>query len=68
MESANKLAFMKRYDKLGLPEQLQSMLELRSEGHLLELQTITPLLQKIVEDGSLMNLARQRARQLIKSQ
>src|SRR5947209_2502829 len=68
MESANKLAFMKRYDKLGLPEQLQSMLELRSEGHLLELQTITPLLQKIVEDGSLMNLARQRARQLIQSQ
>ena len=68
MESANKLAFMKRYDKLGLPEQLQSMLELRSEGHLLELQTITPLLQKIAEDGSLMNLARQRARQLIKSQ
>ena len=49
-------------------EQLQSMLELRSEGHLLELQTITPLLQKIAEDGSLMNLARQRARQLIKSQ
>ncbi len=68
MESANKLAFMKRYDKLGLPEQLQSMLELRSEGHLLELQTIIPLLQKIAEDGSLMNLARQRARQLIQSQ
>jgi len=38
------------------------------EGKLLGLQTITPLLQKIVEDGSLMNLARQRTRQLIKSQ
>lgn len=68
MEFGNKLAFMKRFDKLGLPEQLQSMLELRSEGHLLEIQTITPLLQKIAEDGSLMNLARQRARQLIQSQ
>jgi hypothetical protein len=65
MEYGNKLSFMKRFDKLGLPDQLQSMLELRSEGHLLELQTIAPLLQKIAEDASLMNLARQRARQLM---
>jgi len=65
MEFGNKLAFMKRFDRLGLPDQLQSMLELRSEGHLLEIQTITPLLQKIAEDSSLMNLARQRARQLM---
>jgi hypothetical protein len=65
LEYGNKLAFMKRFDKLGLPDQLQSMLELRSEGHLLEIQTITPLLEKIAEDSSLMNLARQRARQLM---
>jgi hypothetical protein len=65
MEYGNKLAFMKRFDRLGLPDQLRSMLELRSEGRLLEIQTITPLLQKIAEDSSLMNLARQRARQLM---
>jgi hypothetical protein len=65
MEYGNKLAFMKRFDRLGLPDQLRSMLELRSEGRLLEIQTLAPLLQKIAEDSSLMNLARQRARQLM---
>jgi len=65
LESGSKLAFMKRFDRLGLPDQLQNMQRLRAEGHLLELQTITPLLQQIAQDSSLMNLARQRARQLM---
>ena len=68
LESGSKLAFMKRFDRLGLPEQLQNMQRLRAEGHLLELQTITPLLQQIAQDSSLMNLARQRARQLMQGQ
>jgi hypothetical protein len=68
MESGNKLAFMKRFDRLGLADQLLHMQELRSEGHLLELQTITPLLQQIAQDSAVMNLARQRARLLIQSQ
>lgn len=65
LEYGKKLAFMKRFDRLGLPDELQNMVRMHSEGHLLELQTITPLLQQIAQDPSLMNLARQRARQLI---
>lgn len=68
LECGSKLAFMKRFDRLGLPDQLQNMQRLRADGHLLELQTITPLLQQIAQDSSLMNLARQRARQLMQGQ
>lgn len=68
MESSSKLEYLKRFDKLGLPDELLSMLQLRSEGHLLELQTIAPLLRQIAQDSSLMNLARQRAQQLMQSQ
>ncbi len=68
MESGSKLEYMKRFDKLGLPDELQNMLRLRSEGHLLEVQSIAPLLRQIAQDSSLMNLARQRAQQLMEAQ
>jgi hypothetical protein len=68
MESGSKLEYLKRFDKLGLPEELQNMLRLRSEGHLLEVQSIAPLLRQIAQDSSQMNLARQRAQQLMQGQ
>ncbi|HZR29903.1 MAG TPA: hypothetical protein VFA71_14085 [Terriglobales bacterium] len=68
MESGSKLEYLKRFDKLGLPEELQNMLRLRSEGHLLELQSIAPVLRQIAQDSSQMNLARQRAQRLMDGQ
>jgi len=68
MESGSKLEYLKRFDKLGLPDELQNMLRLRSEGHLLEVQSIAPVLRQIAQDSSQMNLARQRAQQLMDGQ
>ncbi|HTC93871.1 MAG TPA: hypothetical protein VK699_10500 [Terriglobales bacterium] len=68
MESGSKLEYLKRFDKLGLPEELLNMLRMRSEGHLLEIQSIAPVLRQIAQDSSQMNLARQRAQQLMDGQ
>jgi hypothetical protein len=68
MESGSKIEYLKRFDKLGLPEELANMLRLRSEGHLLEIQSIAPVLRQIAQDSSQMNLARQRAQQLMDGQ
>ena len=65
IESGRKLQFKHRFDKLGLEDELKGM-ESAAENHdLAELQLIAPTLESIVEDVSVLNIARQRAKRLL---
>jgi hypothetical protein len=65
IEHGRKLAFLRRFDKLGLEDELKAM-ENAAEGHnLAELQIIAPTLDSIASDRSILNIARQRAQKLL---
>ena len=64
-EAAYELDRLRRYDRLGLNQQLQRMEEMAKSGWLRELQVIAPLLEKIANDIEIMNIARQRAQHLL---
>ena len=65
VEHGRKLKFLRRFDKLGLEAELKGM-ESAAEGHnLVELQVIAPMLESIVGDSSILNIARQRAQRLL---
>ena len=64
IEHGRKLQFLRRFDKLGLEEELKAM-EAAAENHnLAQLQIIQPTLQSIAEDTAVLNIARQRAKKL----
>ena len=64
IEHGRKLKFLRRFDKLGLEEELKAM-ENAEEGHnLSELKIIAPMLESIAEDSTVLNIARQRAKKL----
>jgi hypothetical protein len=65
IEHGRKLQFMRRFDKLSLDAELKSMEELAKDGYLTEIQIIAPLLQNIVNDTSVLHMARQRAQRLL---
>ncbi len=65
IEHGRKLAFLRRFDKLGLEDELKAM-ENAAEGHnLAELQIIAPTLDSIASDRTVLNIARQRAQKLL---
>jgi hypothetical protein len=65
IEHGRKLVFLRRFDKLGLEEELKAM-ESAAEGHnLAELQIIAPMLESIAGDRTVLNIARQRAQKLL---
>ena len=63
-ESARRLLFLRRFDRLGLDAQLQSMEEMAKSDTLGELQSIAPLLRQIADDPGVMHVARERASRL----
>jgi hypothetical protein len=65
VEHGRKLEFLHRYDKLGLEAQLKGMEDELQNHYLAEVQIITPVLESIAGDSSVMNIARQRARRLL---
>jgi hypothetical protein len=65
IEHGRKLAFLHRYDKLGLEDELKAMEDEAQSRYLAELQIIAPVLESIANDSSVMNIARQRARRLL---
>lgn len=65
IEFGRKLEFKHKYDKLGLEGDLKSMEDAMEYHNLAELQVIAPALQSIVEDSSVMNIARARAKRLL---
>jgi hypothetical protein len=65
IEHGRTLKFKHRFDKLGLEDELKGM-ESAAEGHnLAQLQLIAPELESILEDASVLNIARQRAKRLL---
>lgn len=70
LEYGRRLAFLHRYDKLGLEAELKSMQEQAKDKRLGELHAVAPELEKILNDSGVMNVSRRRAEhllQLIKS-
>lgn len=65
IEHGRKLQFKRRFDKLGLNDELKGMEQMAQQGFLAEIQIIAPILQNIVNDNSVLHLARQSAQRLL---
>jgi len=64
-ESARRLRFLRRFDKLSVDAELKGLERLFDGGDAYELHTIAPLLQTIANDVTLLKAARERARRLL---
>jgi hypothetical protein len=65
IEHGRKLQFLRRFDKLGLENELKAMENLAENKELAEVQIIAPILRNIVNDPSFLHIARQRAERLL---
>jgi hypothetical protein len=65
IEHGRKLLYLRRFDRLGLEEELKGMESLAESNYLSELQLIAPTLENIANDPAILNIARQRARRLL---
>ncbi len=65
LEFGRRLAYLHRYDRLGLDAELKSMEENAKTNNLVELQAIAPVLRSIADDYAVMHLARARAERLL---
>lgn len=65
IEYGRKLQFLHRFDKLGLEAELKGMESAAENHNLAEVQVIAPTLESIAQDGSVLNIARDRARRLL---
>jgi hypothetical protein len=65
IEYGRKLQFKHRFDKLGLEDELRGMESAAESHNLAQLQLIAPTLESILEDASVLNIARQRAKRLL---
>jgi hypothetical protein len=65
LEFTRRLAHSHRYQKLALDEELKHMEDQARDNGLAELQAAHPVLQDIVDDGSVMNVVRARAQRII---
>jgi hypothetical protein len=61
LEFGRRIIYEHRYQKLALDDELKRMEEEARSGTLAELQSVKPILQKVYDDPSVMNLARSRA-------
>jgi hypothetical protein len=64
-ESARRLKFLRRFDKLSVDAELKGLESRVDAGEAFELHTIAPLLQNITNDVTLLKAARERARKLL---
>jgi hypothetical protein len=65
IEHGRKLAYLHRFDKLGLEDELKAMEDAAESHNLAELQIIRPTLESIAQDSTILNIARQRAKRLV---
>ncbi len=65
LDYGRRLAYYHRYQKLALDEELKRMVGEARNNQLSEIQGVAPVLQEIVEDISVMNLVRARAKELL---
>jgi hypothetical protein len=65
LEFGRRIVYEHRYQKLALDDELKRMEDEARGGSLSELQAVTPILQKVYDDPSVMNLARARAQRIM---
>ena len=65
LEFGHRLHYDHRYQKLGLDDELKRMEENSRSAPLVELSAIAPILKRIVDDPSVMNVSRARAQRLL---
>lgn len=66
LESGRRLERLHRFERLGLDEELKNLEHYAVEHRASELQLIAPILLQIAEDPSVLNIARQRARHILR--
>jgi len=65
LDEARRLAFLHRFDRLGLDAEMASLTEEAKAGRALELGTIAPTLTSIANDTAVMERVRVRAEKLL---
>ncbi len=65
LEYGRRLAYYHRYQKLALDDELKRMEAQARNNELSEIQGVAPVLQEILEDSSVINVVRARAKELI---
>jgi hypothetical protein len=65
VEFGRKLEHNYRFEKLGLDRDLKRMEDLKQSNQLLEVQANEPILKRIAEDKTVVNVSRQRALRLM---
>jgi hypothetical protein len=65
LEFGRRLTYYHRYQKLALDDETKRMEDQARSGELVELKAVAPILQKIYDDTSVMNVARARALRII---
>ncbi|HTT25210.1 MAG TPA: hypothetical protein VMG82_40215 [Candidatus Sulfotelmatobacter sp.] len=65
MEFGRRLTYFHRYQKLALDDELKRMEDQAMRGDLAELQAVSPVLQNIYDDASVINVVRARARRIM---
>ncbi|MGA9511079.1 MAG: hypothetical protein WBV55_20830 [Candidatus Sulfotelmatobacter sp.] len=65
LDYGRRLAYYHRYQKLALDDELKRMEAQARNNELSEIQSVEPVLQSIVEDNSVINMVRARAKALI---
>ncbi len=65
LEFGRRIEFERHYQKLALDEELKQLEDMSSRGEVAEMTVIAPILQKLVEDQSVINTVRARAQRLL---
>jgi hypothetical protein len=65
LDYGRRLAYFHRYQKLALDEELKRMEAEAKNNQLSEIQGVAPVLQEILDDTSVINVVRARAKELI---
>ncbi|MGO9212225.1 MAG: hypothetical protein ACLPXM_12090 [Terriglobales bacterium] len=65
LESGRRLERLRRFERLGLDEELKNLEHLAVEHRASELQLIAPILVQLAQDPAVLNIARQRARHIL---
>lgn len=65
LEFGRRLSYEHRYEKLALADEVSNLMEQNKSGMSVEIGAIAPVLQKIVDDASVMTFVRARAQMLL---
>ena len=65
LEFGRRLTYFRKYEKLALDDDLKRMEQMQRENNLGDLQAISPVLNGIANDTSVMNVSRSRALRLL---